>query len=108
MTRPARGPRDEATARFLFQGAIGVGLFATLASLVIGLRGGGAGAAIFLALALISLGVTAWAGRSYFALRRLRWQRELEQAGTPLQQLFDRARAEAADAPAPPEGPDHA
>jgi hypothetical protein len=50
----------------------------------------------------------AWAGRSYFALRRLRWQRELEQAGTPLQQLFDRARAEAADAPAPPEDPDHA
>jgi hypothetical protein len=92
----------------MFQAAIGVGLFATIASLFIGLRGGGLGAAIFLALALISLGVMAWAGRSYFALRRLRWRRELEQADTPLRQLFDHARAQAASAPAPPEDPDRA
>lgn len=108
MSRLTRGPQDEATARFMFQAAIGVGLFAALASLVIGLRGGGLGAAIFLALALISLGVMAWAGRSYFALRRLRWQRELDQADTPLRQLFDRARAEAAAASPPPEDPDRA
>ncbi len=96
---------DEGTARFAFQGAIGVGTFATLASLGLGLRGSTLGAAIFLVLALISLGALAYFGRIYLRLRRVRWQGELERPNAALQQLFDRARAEQAAAPAANEAP---
>jgi hypothetical protein len=98
MRRLGRG-LDEGTARFAFQGAIGVGTFATLASLGLGLRGSTLGAAIFLALALISLGALVYFGRIYLRLRRRRWQSELERPNAALQQLFDRARAEQAAAP---------
>jgi uncharacterized protein (DUF58 family) len=90
---------DEGTARFAFQGAVGVGSFATLASLGLGLRGNTLGAAIFLVLALISLGALVYFGRIYLRLRRRRWQNELERPNAALQQLFDRARAEQAVAP---------
>ena len=103
---------DEGTARFAFQGAVGVGSFATLASLGLGLRGNTLGAAIFLVLALISLGALVYFGRIYLRLRRRRWQSELERPNAALQQLFDRARAEQAALPPaskeapPPEGED--
>jgi len=96
---------DEGTARFAFQGAIGVGSFATLASLGLGLRGNTLGAAIFLVLALISLGALVYFGRIYLRLRRRRWQSELERPNAALQQLFDRARAEQAVPPASKEAP---
>jgi len=96
---------DEGTARFAFQGAIGVGSFATLASLGLGLRGNTLGAAIFLVLALISLGALVYFGRIYLRLRRRRWQSELERPNAALQQLFDRARAEQAVPPAAKEAP---
>ena len=92
---------DEGTARFAFQGAIGVGSFTTLASLGLGLRGNPLGATIFLLLALISLGSLVYFGRIYWRLRRRRWQRELERPNAALQQLFDRAREAQAESPAP-------
>jgi hypothetical protein len=98
MRQPGRS-LDEGTARFAFQGAVGVGSFATLASLGLGLRGNTLGAAIFLVLALISLGMLVYFGRIYLCLRRRRWQTELERPNAALQQLFDRARAEQAAAP---------
>jgi hypothetical protein len=104
MRQPGRS-LDEGTARFAFQGAIGVGSFATLASLGLGLRGNTLGAAIFLVLALISLGALVYFGRIYLRLRRRRWQSELERPNAALQQLFDRARAEQAAAPASTEAP---
>ena len=85
-------------------GAIGVGSFATLASLGLGLRGNPLGATIFLLLALLSLGSLVYFGRIYLRLRRRRWQRELERPNVALQQLFDRARAEQAESPPPGAG----
>jgi len=98
--RPTAALRDEGTARFIFQAAIGVGSFCTMASLYLSMQGASLGAAIFLLLALIGLGTTIYAGRIYFRLRRQRWNKELEQPNAALEQLFARARAD--QSPAPP------
>lgn len=101
-------PSDEGTARFIFQAAVGVGLFCTVSSLALGFQAASLGAAVFLALAVISLGIALRYGRIYAELRRRRWRTELARPNTALEQLFDRARAEQA-APGPPgEDRDHA
>ncbi|HUS15911.1 MAG TPA: hypothetical protein VM536_12975 [Chloroflexia bacterium] len=110
MPRPG-APLDEGTARFIFQGAVGVGSFCTLASLFLGFQRISLGAAIFLILALLGLGAAIYYGRIYAALRRGRWSQELQQPAAALEQLFDRARADGPDGDAhdpPPEAPKHA
>jgi len=86
---------DENTARFVFQAAIGVGLFCTGASLWLGLHENSPGAAVFLLLGLISLGVVARYGTRYRRIRNVRWQQELEGSNAALEQLFTSARADA-------------
>lgn len=87
---------EENTARFVFQGAIGVGLFCTGASLWLGLQENSIGGAVFLLLGFISLGVVARYGFIYRRIRNDRWQQEIERSNAAMEQLFTRARAEAA------------
>lgn len=101
---PPRPPLGESTARFIFQAAIGVGFFCVLASLFLGMRDAQVGAAIFLVLGIVSLGVIYRYGQLYFGLRRQRWAQELARPQAALEQLFERARAEQA-APGTPAEP---
>ena len=103
--RPARPP-DEGTARFIYQGAVGVGLVCVLASLVLGFRQEQLGAAVFLGLALLSLAAVVYFGRRYAALRRVRWTRELDPQQAALDRLFDQARPVAPAPPAEEDAPD--
>ncbi len=100
-------PTDEGTARFIFQAAVGVGLFCTVSSLALGFQAASLGAAVFLALAVISLGVALRYGRIYAELRRRRWSNELARPNAALEQLFDHARAEQATPGARGEDTDH-
>ena len=101
-------PSDEGTARFVFQAAVGVGLFCTVSSLALGFQAATLGAAVFLALAVISLGVTLRYGRIYAELRRRRWRTELARPNAALEQLFDHARAAQAAPGLGGEDTDHA
>jgi hypothetical protein len=94
LTAPAEG-----TARFIFQAAIGVGSFCIMGSLILSAQESQVGAALFLILALISLGVIYYYGRIYLRLRGERWKQELERPQQALEQLFERARAEQEAAP---------
>ncbi|MDQ2809395.1 MAG: hypothetical protein M3Z04_21175 [Chloroflexota bacterium] len=107
MSRSSALP-SEGTARFVFQAAVGVGSFCTLSSLVLGFQAATLGAAVFLALAVISLGVALRYGRIYAELRRRRWSHELARPSAALEQLFDRARAAQAAPGAGGEDTDHA
>lgn len=107
MSEPAPLP-SEGTARFVFQAAVGVGSFCTFSSLALGFQGASLGAAIFLALAVISLGVALRYGRIYAELRRRRWRNELARPSAALEQLFDHARAEQPAPGAGGEDTDHA
>jgi hypothetical protein len=96
VSRPNSAPSgEENTARFVFQGAIGVGLFCTGASLWLGLQENSMGGAVFLLLGFISLGVVARYGTLYRRIRNVRWQQELERSNAAMEQLFTHARAEA-------------
>ncbi len=100
---------SEGTARFIFQAAVGIASFCIVSSLALGLQTATLGAAIFLALAVISLGVAIRYGRIYAELRRRRWSRELARPNAALEQLFDHARAaQTAEQVQPGEDADHA
>ena len=82
----------ESTARFTFMAACGLGLFAAVASITLGVNEVRGGAALFLFFALVAAVLTFISYRRYTALRSARWRTELKSSEDALNQVLNHTR----------------
>ena len=87
-----RNRMTESTARFTLAAASGLGTFAGIVAISLGLRGARIPALIFLVLALVGCLVGWMAHKQHTRLRRERWRRERARGEEELSQMLNHTR----------------
>lgn len=83
---------SESTARFTLAAASGLGTFAAIAAIFLGLRGEQMPALIFLVLAVLGCVVSWTAYKQFTKLRSERWHRERAKGEEELDQMLNHTR----------------